>query len=284
MANRVEGLTDAALLDCFISGLKYDVKREVLVQAPTSFVKAVALAKLYDAKPMSYSHPSKKPLVSSSPHRYPGPFPASPSSTSYRLLPTPKSLPSTHSVKRLTAAEMQVRRDRGLCYTCDEKFSPGHRCPNRQFLFLLHDDDPPSDASSSSFPDVSVPIVEETVAQYHHLSHCAFHGASGPSTLRFRSLLCGHDVQILLDSGSSDNFIQPRLTKFLHLPIEHVPNFKVLVGNGHFLTCEGYVKQIPLSIQGHTIHLFAFLLLVTRCEHYPWCFLVGNLRPSCRRL
>ena len=74
LANRVEGLTDSALLDCFISGLKHDVKREVLVQAPTSFVKVVALAKLYDAKPMSYSQPSKKPLVSSSQHRYPGPF------------------------------------------------------------------------------------------------------------------------------------------------------------------------------------------------------------------
>jgi hypothetical protein len=31
---------------------------------------------------------------------------------------------------------MQERKERGLCYNCDEKFQPGHKC-SRPRLFLL---------------------------------------------------------------------------------------------------------------------------------------------------
>lgn len=37
-------------------------------------------------------------------------------------------------VRKLSAAELQDRRKRGLCYNCDEKFQPGHRCPK---LFMI---------------------------------------------------------------------------------------------------------------------------------------------------
>lgn len=43
---------------------------------------------------------------------------------------------STSRPKRLTAAEMQQRRDKGLCYNCDEKFVLGHGC-KKQMLYLL---------------------------------------------------------------------------------------------------------------------------------------------------
>jgi len=72
----VEGLIDEALLDCFISGLKPEVKREVLVQSPPTLLHAVALAKLYDAKLISFlNHPKPRYSPSLSPnhqtHRYP---------------------------------------------------------------------------------------------------------------------------------------------------------------------------------------------------------------------
>ena len=41
--------------------------------------------------------------------------------------------------------------------------------------------------------------------------------------------------QILMDSGSNDNFTQPRITHFLKLLIEPTPQFKVLVGNDRIM-------------------------------------------------
>jgi len=109
-------------------------------------------------------------------------------------------------------------------------------------------------------------MQEEALAEYHHLSHDALHGANGLTTLRFQGSIRGHVVKVLLDRGSSDNFIQPRLVMCLELPIKCAPEFKVLVGNDHYLTCEGCVRDIPLTIQGHTIHLSAYLLPVSGVE------------------
>ena len=39
-------------------------------------------------------------------------------------------------IKRLTPAQMDERRKRGLCYNCDEKWAVGHKCKNTK-LFLL---------------------------------------------------------------------------------------------------------------------------------------------------
>ncbi|KAJ1384357.1 Aspartic peptidase domain superfamily [Sesbania bispinosa] len=50
LANCVDGLTDAALLDCFISGLHDPIRREVIAQSPQSLLRVVSLARLYDEK------------------------------------------------------------------------------------------------------------------------------------------------------------------------------------------------------------------------------------------
>ncbi|CAL8163050.1 unnamed protein product [Prunus armeniaca] len=39
-------------------------------------------------------------------------------------------------IKRLFAVELKERKNKGLCYNCDEKFSLGHRCKK---LFLIED-------------------------------------------------------------------------------------------------------------------------------------------------
>jgi len=63
-------------------------------------------------------------------------------------------------------------------------------------------------------------------------------------TLKFQGWLQGVMVKILVNSGSNDNFIQPRIAHFLKLPIEPAPQFKVLVRNDSTMTAEGCVKDI----------------------------------------
>lgn len=50
LANRIKGLLEAYLRSCFISRLKNDVRREVLVQQPTTISQAVCLARLQEDK------------------------------------------------------------------------------------------------------------------------------------------------------------------------------------------------------------------------------------------
>ncbi|KAI4371645.1 hypothetical protein MLD38_009972 [Melastoma candidum] len=39
--------------------------------------------------------------------------------------------------KRLSPAEMEEKRMKGLCFWCDEKYTFNHKCNNRR-LFVLH--------------------------------------------------------------------------------------------------------------------------------------------------
>lgn len=42
---------------------------------------------------------------------------------------------------RLIEAEIKAKRAKGLCYRCDDKFSPGHRCKNKELQVLILQDD-----------------------------------------------------------------------------------------------------------------------------------------------
>ena len=50
LSNQVMGLYEIFLLNCFISGLKLHIRRELQIAKPVHMVQAVALAKWYECK------------------------------------------------------------------------------------------------------------------------------------------------------------------------------------------------------------------------------------------
>ncbi|MCI50808.1 hypothetical protein A2U01_0072052, partial [Trifolium medium] len=54
------------------------------------------------------------------------------------LLPTPATKPK---FRHLSAAEMDERKEKGLCFNCCERFSRSHRCKARFMLIIAEDDD-----------------------------------------------------------------------------------------------------------------------------------------------
>lgn len=96
LANRLEGLSEADLLSCFISWLKIEVRREVLSQQPTTISQAAGLARLQEDKlpdiaRSSRPRPSPPPWHStfvSRPSPKPNSDPPSTATSSQGLLPT----------------------------------------------------------------------------------------------------------------------------------------------------------------------------------------------------
>jgi hypothetical protein len=105
-----------------------------------------------------------------------------------------------------------------------------------------------------------------TVEDQHHLSLNAMKGNNGVGTLRFSGQIGKIPVHILIAGGSSYTYLQPRIAQFLKLPIETMPKFKVLVGNGQSLTVEGMVKQLHAHIQGHDIVVPTYLLPIAGAD------------------
>ncbi|XP_020206869.1 uncharacterized protein LOC109791920 [Cajanus cajan] len=264
LANRVYGLSPDALLDCFISGLKPDLKREVIAQNPLSILKAVSLAKLFEEKyiPKPKSQPPYKPYTQTTPYTYPKLQNSQPP-----LLPTPTVKPfaqPTNPIKKMTPTEMQIRREKGLCYTCDERFSPNHRCPNKHYMILQVDEEQCTHEDNVIQTDSVDSLPQD--ATDHHLSFNALKGSSGVGTIKFQGRINGCPVNILLDSGSSDNFLQPRIAHFLKLPIEPAPNFQVMVGNGNSMSAEGFISDLQVEVQGYTLQFPVYLLPVAGAD------------------
>ncbi|KAJ1383211.1 Transposon Ty3-G Gag-Pol polyprotein [Sesbania bispinosa] len=96
---------------------KADIRREVIAQTPHSILKVVSLAKLYEEK---YTKPSK-PSYNNNYSRnlntnlYTTPNTYQKSNSLPAILPTPNQKPINPSnVKKISPAEMQLRREKGL--------------------------------------------------------------------------------------------------------------------------------------------------------------------------
>jgi hypothetical protein len=94
----------------------------------------------------------------------------------------------------------------------------------------------------------------------------AMKGDSNMGVLRFSGTIEHIQVQVLIDGGSSDNLLQPRIAKFLKLPIEPGPAFRVLVGNGEIMDAEGVIKDLSVKIQGNELRVPVFLLPVAGAD------------------
>ena len=223
---------------------------------PLSLSQAVALAKLYEEKylpspkPVSWfpKYQNTKPYTNASIHNatsqksLPPLLPTPPASQKLQPSQTPRHFP----IRRISPLEMQLRRDKGLCFTCDEKYSLNHRCPNKHMMVFETEEDEGPMVEEPESP-ASIETVEQTMEpeeSSHHLSFNALRGFLAARTMRFVGKIHGSRVQILLDSRSSDNFIQPRIAKSLKLPIQPSPQFKVMVGNGQVITAEGMIEEL----------------------------------------
>ena len=185
LVNQSYALDDSVLLDCFISGLIPELKREVISQAPHSLLR---LCHLINSSRKNFYPSSLAPK-----HKF-AYFPAKsltqnisklslttntnpPLNTNQPpLLPTPLK---PNNLKRLTPASIQFRREKRICFTCDEKYSPIHRCANKHSFLLQCEDEIPSEPDPNVQSQQIIQNQSEKFDQTPHLSYNAmrrYHG------------------------------------------------------------------------------------------------------------
>lgn len=176
------------------------------------------------------------------------------------LLPTPPGPKRPFTIRKLTSAEMLARREKGLCYNCDEKFFMGHKCQGK-FFFLISDEG--EDVADIHIEGVStLPLPTEITTEAPEISLHAMAGLLSPRTLRLNAIILGLQVQTLIDGGSTHNFIQERIAKFLKLPILTSPHFSVMIDNGESMACKGYCPEtvIQLGIETFVVNFYVISL------------------------
>nr|KYP43838.1 Retrotransposable element Tf2 [Cajanus cajan] len=260
LCNKIVGLSHENLLNCFLSGLSPPIERELKILKPGTLTQAIGMAKLVEEK-LSDTKPkfSRPHLPTSTPSHHiqasnSTKLPAPPDPTQTTSTTTPK-IP----IKKLSMQQMQERRALGLCYNCDEKFMPGHRCTTPKFLLLLCEEETDTCPFLIDTPPADSPS-QNTMGSHFHLSTSALTGQPSAQTLKFQGTIYGQRVIILVDTGSSHNIIQPRMVQYLNLhPVPTQP-FKVMVGNGAYISCTTVCQEVPIQFQTHSFEVPLFVL------------------------
>ncbi|CAA0840132.1 cysteine-rich RLK (RECEPTOR-like protein kinase) 8, partial [Striga hermonthica] len=81
----------------------------------------------------------------------------------------------------------------------------------------------------------------------------AMAGIRGPRTMRLSARVKDRRVMVLVDNGSSHNFINADLSQKLNLPTTKIETFEVRVANGERLQCTESFRKVPIKFQGVTI-------------------------------
>lgn len=87
-----------------------------------------------------------------------------------------------------------------------------------------------------------------------------YEGLITPNTIRWEGLINQKSVSVLIDIGSSHNFIQEDVPKSLKLTIHAIRPFKVFTGGDEKLICDKVCKAVKISIQVTKIFMDLFLI------------------------
>ena len=140
---------------------------------------------------------------------------------------------------------MEERRKKVLCYYCDEKWQPKHKCKGLK-LFMIEE-----------MPEVNqVEVVEVDGNADFQLDQAditlyALLGSPSPGTMRVLGQIKGHCVVILLDTGNSHNFLDVILVRTLQLAVDTTRILEVKVANGDLIRTNGECKDLLLKMQGN---------------------------------
>lgn len=142
------------------------------------------------------------------------------------------------------------RRAKGLCYKCDMKWAPNHKCAPtvaihvvEELWQLLQEAEP----SSPQHLDNESDSGDDLMSLYVH----AVNGTEAPKTMRVIGNLFGEKPLILIDSDSSSNFISEQMVvSFPNWAPLHKP-IAVRVANGTSILCTHQLSNCELYVQGH---------------------------------
>jgi hypothetical protein len=94
---------------------------------------------------------------------------------------------------------------------------------------------------------------------------CALLGSTSPSTMRVVACINGKKAVVLIDTGSTHNFLDCNLAKSLKFGIDTTSCFGVKVANGEVIRTKGECKDIQFKVQGLKLKVNFNLLSLGGC-------------------
>lgn len=225
---------------------------------PTTLQQATKLAKLHEA---ASSNPHKpQPKSYQPPHSsYPSkPSPPKPPFLKPPFTPqrNPNTTPSNQwnqkplllkQPRRLTPTEIEEKKAKGLCFICDEPFTPGHHLKHKRAQLFVIEGEEDSERKDEGNEDVVVD--QEVIEEVPHILVHAMAGSNHFQTMRVTGTYNKKPLHILIDSGSTQNFLDERVAKKLGCKMVLIKPSSVSVADGNVLVTKPECKHLKWVLQ-----------------------------------
>jgi transposase InsO family protein len=221
---KVTDIPDEHLIDVFIGTLKDNIQHEVRLWEPKSLENAFKVARNVESKNMAMATRRTNPNI-------------------YRENNAPSS--KTPQPTRLTPQQLEERKAKGLCFNCDSKYSKGHKCGEKKLFYIDCEEEEEQEQEPSQDENVEAISSEELTPT---ISCNALAGISTPQTLKIEGYIKKKKVIVLIDSGSTHNFIHYKLAKDLNCFVYPAPEFQVMIADGGTINCSGKCNKINLTM------------------------------------
>uniref|UniRef100_A0A803MBH9 Ty3 transposon capsid-like protein domain-containing protein n=1 Tax=Chenopodium quinoa TaxID=63459 RepID=A0A803MBH9_CHEQI len=187
-------LPDSYLLDSFVGGLKPAVKPFVRAFKPSTIASAIDFARLQEENLTTSAQVFKQNKYSSA------------------------TAINTRPFKHIPVDVGQEKIAKGLCYYCDQPYNREHKCAFKEpQLFTV-------EIPGCGFSLEEECEVLESDGEFDpQISVHALAGSNSFQTMRVKGVVNGKDLHILIDSGSTHNFVDMSIAAKLGCHLEQIP-------------------------------------------------------------
>lgn len=142
--------------------------------------------------------------------------------------------------------EWNKAKENKSCWKCGDPWHPGHKCKTQGHVVAIEVD---KDNTHDEDPEIE-PTTEEEVGEEAEVTLCAVVGGEGMNSIKLQGKVGKLKLMILIDTGSTHSFMDPKIAYQLKLPVQKGSILTVMVANGQKVKCEEICKGFQWEIQG----------------------------------
>ncbi|KAH0693059.1 hypothetical protein KY290_021232 [Solanum tuberosum] len=94
------------------------------------------------------------------------------------------------------------------------------------------------------------PVIDANLQNYPHGDYWRRSTGRVGATMKLQGEINGKKVLILVDSGSTHNFVADSIVEEHNIPVDMVPTFGVQIGNGDIIRCNKVCRNLQIQLPG----------------------------------
>jgi hypothetical protein len=127
-----------------------------------------------------------------------------------------------------TPQQLELRKEKGLCFNCDNRYSMGHKCSENKLFYIDCEEEQEQEQEPSQDENIEAISSKELTPT---ISFNALAGINTPQTLKIEGYIKKKNLIVLIDYGSTHNYIHYKLAKDLNCFMYPTPEFQVMIAN-----------------------------------------------------